>query len=163
MQFETVFDVAKAGYKVWWLLPTMGPLMVGSGAFILFFPRASAVIVHGPPSQRRRVGRAFVGVGIIFMVGGLALTYGLYFAARNALLSGDYTVVEGVVTGFVPAQNPREGDPTERFTVVGQTFKYSDYFPNGGFNDTRAHLIRNGVYVRVTHTGNTILRLEIAR
>jgi hypothetical protein len=98
------------------------------------------------------------------MVGGLAVTYGLYLAARKALLSGDFAVVEGTVTDFAPAQNPGEGgDPTERFTVAGQTFKYSEYFPNGGFNDTRAHLIRNGIYMRVTHKGNTILRLEIAR
>jgi hypothetical protein len=162
MQFETVFDVAQAGYKVWWLL-IMGPVMVGLGAFVLFFPRASVVIVHAPSAQRRRLGRIFVRAGIIFMVGGLAVTYGLNLATRKALLSGDYAVVEGTVTGLTSAQNPREGDPTERFTVAGQTFEYSDYFPNGGFNDTRAHLIHNGIYVRVTHKGNTILRLEIAR
>jgi hypothetical protein len=163
MQFETVFDLAQTGYKVWWLIPTFGPVMVGIGAFTLFFPRASAVILHVPSRQRQRLGRAFVGAGTIFMVGGFAVTYANYLAARKALISGDYAVVEGTVTGFAPAQNPREGNPTERFTVAGQTFEYSDYFPTGGFNDTRAYLIRNGIYVRVTHKGNTILRLEIAR
>jgi hypothetical protein len=163
MQFETIFDLAQTGYKVWWLPLTFGPLMIGLGAFALFFPQASAMIVHGPPAWRQTTGRALVGAGIAFIVGGLAVNYAFYLAARKALLSGDYAVVEGTVAGFAPAQNPREGDPTERFTVAGRTFEYSDYFPNGGFNDTRAHLIRNGIYVRITHKGNTILRLEIAR
>jgi hypothetical protein len=60
---------------------------------------------------------------------------------------------------------PREGHADESFVVGGRRFSYSDYSVTPGFNNTRSHggPIDNGVYVRITHRGNTILRLEIAR
>jgi hypothetical protein len=67
------------------------------------------------------------------------------------------------VTGF-PSDALR-GPRNQSFVVGGQRFSYSDYRMTAGFNNTRSHRgpIDNGVYVRITHRGNTILRLEIAR
>jgi hypothetical protein len=69
----------------------------------------------------------------------------------------------GPVTDFRPM--PREGHADESFVVGGRRFSYSDYSVTPGFSNTRSHggPIDNGVYVRITHRDNTILRLEIAR
>ena len=133
-------------------------------AFLMAFPRASALIFLSPSRTERvrRLGRFFFGFSIFWIICAFGLTYAAYIGARRALLSGNYSVVEGTVTDFVPAQGPPKGNPEERFTIAGQTFKYSDYDPAPGFGNTRAHLIRNGIYVRVTHKDNAILRLEIA-
>ena len=50
------------------------------------------------------------------------------------------------------------------FSVAGRRFSYSDYVVTAGFRQTTAHggPIREGLRVRVTHAGNTILRLEVA-
>jgi hypothetical protein len=157
MHFETIFDVVQTGYDAW-AIPPMGLIPVGIGAFALFFPRAARVIILFRASPR--TARQFIGFGIIWMVAAFAITYGSYVTARKALLSGDHSVVEGTVTEFA-APTPLAGPVEERFTVTGQKFKYSKL--STGFNKTGAQLIRNGMYVRVTHTGNTILRLEIAR
>jgi hypothetical protein len=93
------------------------------------------------------------------MVAAFALTLEDYMAVANALAPGDVTVTEGVVTDF--RTMPYEGHAQESFVVGGQRFSYADYSVTAGFNNTRSHggPIDNVLYVRVTHRGNTILRL----
>jgi hypothetical protein len=164
MHFETVFDVAQAGYKNWWF-PACGLILVAVGALLVFFPRVATIIFTF--GLGRQPGRGFAWTYFIFSlvwtVATFALTLGDYIAARNALISGRANVVEGVVTDFRPM--PYEGHARESFVVAGKEFSYSDFGVTAGFNNTRSHggPIDKGVYVRVTHRGNTILRLEIAR
>jgi hypothetical protein len=70
---------------------------------------------------------------------------------------------EGVVTDF--RSMPFKGHAVESFVVGGQRFSCSDYNVTAGFNNTRSHggPIDKTLYVRITHRGNTILRLEVRR
>ncbi|MGB8296715.1 MAG: hypothetical protein WCG85_14905, partial [Polyangia bacterium] len=54
---------------------------------------------------------------------------------------------------------------TERFSVCGDSFSYSNYLVTAGFNNTNSNggPIREGMWVRIAHTGNSIARLEIVR
>jgi hypothetical protein len=164
MHFETVFDVAQAGYRHWWF-PAGGLILVAVGAFFVFLPRHTAILFpSGLQGQWRRwFGWSYLIFSVVWTVVALVSTLGGYIDARRALASGKASVVEGVVTDFRPM--PRAGHAHESFVVGGQRFFYSDYSVTAGFNNTRSHggPIDNGVYVRITHRGNTILRLEIAR
>ena len=158
MHFETVFDVAQAGYKDWWV-PAIGLIFVAIGAALAFFPRWASLVISAPPWA----GWPLIIFALIWMLGAFTLSYFPYIWAREALLSGDHSVVEGPVTDFVPM--PRDGKGKESFTVAGQKFEYSPYGGTPGFNNASSHggPLNSGTYVRVTHIGNTILRLEIAR
>jgi hypothetical protein len=58
---------------------------------------------------------------------------------------------------------PYEGHQDECFSVQAQTFCYSDYEVTAGFNNATSHggPIREGLPVRVSYIGNTIVRLEV--
>jgi hypothetical protein len=101
--------------------------------------------------------------GLVWSLAVLAATLSDYIALRQAVASGQVTITEGVVTDFRPL--PYSGHANESFVVGGKRFSYSDYSATAGFNNTRSHggPIESGIYVRITHRGNTILRLEIAR
>jgi hypothetical protein len=81
--------------------------------------------------------------------------------------SGKVRVVEGIVEHFHPM--PATGHDTERFTVAGESFAYSDYEITGGFNNAASHggPIRAGLPVRITFvqepSRNVIVKLEIGR
>lgn len=96
---------------------------------------------------------------IVWTLGTFALTFGEYVAARNALDTGRFTIVEG------PVSDLKTTPKSESFTVSGKTFSYSDYAVVPGFNKMRLNggPIERGMYVRITYVDNTILRLEIAR
>jgi hypothetical protein len=74
--------------------------------------------------------------------------------------------VEGIVDSFHPM--PYGGHDTERFTVDGVHFSYSDYIIDAGFNRTSSHggPIRAGLRVRIHYSGDSsrarILKLEVA-
>lgn len=70
-------------------------------------------------------------------------------------------MVQGYVTNFRPM--PYEGHQDECFSVQSETFCYSDYGITAGFNNSASHggPIREGLPVRVSYVGNTIVRLEV--
>jgi hypothetical protein len=71
-------------------------------------------------------------------------------------------VVEGIVADFQPM--PYGGHASECFTAGSRRFCYSDYEFSPYFRNTASHggPVRARLPVRVTHLGNSILRLEIA-
>lgn len=79
----------------------------------------------------------------------------------EARLSGNYQVVEGIISDFVPM--PYEGHKSESFTVNGRRFEYSDFHITAGFNQSASHggPIRAGQKVRIAYVGNAIIKLEI--
>jgi hypothetical protein len=164
MRFETVFDIAEVGYKSWWF-PAFGLVFVAVGAAFLLIPVRLRFLRWRIFSDRW--GRVFDWAFFIFCVswtvGTFILTFTQYIAARDALISGRYFVAEGPVADFNPM--PYAGHGEESFTVAGKRFSYSDFEVMPGFNNSRAHggPIDSGVYVRVSYSGNTILRLELAR
>jgi hypothetical protein len=86
-----------------------------------------------------------------------------YWELRQALKSGDFKVVEGMVVDFVPM--PYSGHAKERFSVNGRLYEYSDFAVSAGFNNTQSQggPIREGLIVRIADVRGKIARLEIAR
>ena len=85
------------------------------------------------------------------------------FQMKTAFQTGNFQVVEGVVTDFHPM--PYEGHQDECFSVQDQRFCYSDYGVTSGFHNATSHggPIQAGLPVRIAYVGNNILRLEIPR
>ena len=84
-------------------------------------------------------------------------------SCRHRLQAGAVEVVQGTVQNFVPM--PYLSNGLESFVVSGVPFSYSDFdLSQCGFRNTTSHggPIRPGLPVRITYSGNSILRLEAA-
>lgn len=160
MSYITVFNVANVGYKSA-IFPAIGLILVASGIlFVLIRNRIPGW------TQRPQIAKIIFPFGYLCFAGIWTLaafvgTYGDYRRAQEAQAAGTASVVEGVVTDFVPM--PVTGHAMEHFCVSGVCFNYSDYVMTAGFNRTSSHggPIREGLPIRVTYIGNTILKLEV--
>ena len=161
MSYVVVFDIADAGYK-----------SIGSPAFGLIFVAIGIILVMWRTPFRRWNERGtvarlilpfgFLTFAILLTVAAFVSTYADYRAASSARQDNSAQVVEGVVTDFKPM--PAAGHAMESFCVSAVCFRYSDYVVTAGFNKTSSHggPIRDGLPVRVTYIGNTIVKLEVA-
>jgi hypothetical protein len=108
-------------------------------------------------------GLMFQLVGAIGILGAFAfgvVMYGEYRAARKALATHNYSVVEGTVSNFVPM--PPGGHSTESFVVNGVHFAYGSGWGSTTFNsEWNKGFIHNGVEVRVTYVDGDIIRVEV--
>jgi hypothetical protein len=162
MTYVAVFDIADEGYKSL-SFPAFGLILVALGIILVLLRR------HIPRwSERGTVARlifpyGFLCLAILWTLVTFVNTYGDYRAASSARQDNSFRVVEGVVTEFKPM--PATGHAMESFCVSGVCFYYSDYVVTAGFNQTSSHggPIRDGLPVRVTYIGNTIVKLEVAK
>jgi hypothetical protein len=164
--FKTVFDAANEGYA-WWL-PAFGLIFVALGGLLVFKPAlAQRIMWWGLPLQgryRTAFGWIYLVFGSFWTVGTFLGTYSPYYTAMSCLNAGNCPVVEGTVTNFIPM--PYRGHKDESFTVNGRRFSYSEYDDvTPGFHNAASHggPIHQGLYVRITYSGNMILRLEVAQ
>lgn len=161
MHYQTVFDIATAGYKSW-NFPAFGLVGIAAGALLV----ARRKHLPGTWAKRPVASAVFAWFFLVFAVLWTAMafvaTYGDYRSLSDAERSGKVQVVEGLVTDFHPM--PASGHAMEKFCVSGTCFEYSDYVVTGGFNNTSSHggPIRAGLPVRVSHVGDRIVKLEIA-
>lgn len=83
---------------------------------------------------------------------------------RDALESGDFTVVEGHVREF--QRGDREGHQDERFTIMSNgrryTYSYRSSHRIPGFHESHGP-VREGLLVRIADVDGYIARLEIAQ
>lgn len=102
-----------------------------------------------------------VAFALLFSGMAFSTMYPEYANLRSEYLAGQFSVVEGRVTHFHPM--PYEGHEEECFSIGDQTFCYSDYVVTPGFNNCTSHggPIREGLPVRVSYIGSTIVRLEV--
>lgn len=161
MPFVKVFDVAREGYSTWWF-PAFGLIFVAIGGLLVFRPGLVQRYMRPRRLNARVFGWSYFIFGVLWTVATFVSTYTQYHTAASDLSNGRYEVVEGPVTNFVPM--PSEGGSLESFVVGGRRFSYKDSAAPG-FHTTARHggPIREGLYVRVTYSGDLILRLEIAR
>lgn len=159
MSYHVVFDVADAGYKSW-SFPAHGLVMIIVGAFLVAArknlpgewwknrPRASAAFAF-----------FFLGFAVLWTSVSFIATYRDFAKASTAQKEGRARVVEGLVTDF------KSMPKRESFCVQSQCFQYSDYIITAGFNNMSSHggPIKAGLPVRITYSGNTILKLEVAQ
>jgi hypothetical protein len=103
------------------------------------------------PLSRRFVSYCMVVFACIWSAFVFSKTYGEYASLRSDYRKGRFSVVEGKITNFHPM--PYEGHQEECFSVLTETFCYSDYVITGGFNNTASHggPIREGLPVRVSY------------
>lgn len=164
------FDLLEVGYKQWeFVRHGFIPLFIGLawqfGPKLL--PKVSDAIgqLVDPNMKQRTMARwmpkFFIGFATLWILVAFAGTYSGYSKLAAAYETGNFDVVEGVVVDFRPM--PKGGRPHERFAVEGVTFTYSDYNVVPGFNNAKSHggPIDDGIYVRVSYVGNSILKLEV--
>lgn len=158
--YRLVFDLADAGFKSWTFL-AFGLIFVGLG--ILHFKYPNALPFRGPKWMEKHSRYYFLSFALLWTITSFMAVYVDYSAAKRAMASGKVQVVEGLVRKFHPM--PASGHAQESFCVEEACFEYSDFGVTPGFNNTSSHggPIREGLRVRITYVGNTIVRLEIAR
>jgi hypothetical protein len=104
--FKVIFDITEAGYRQWYF-PAVGLIgvVLGIGLIILrrfFYPGKSK-------SFRHRFFPYFIaGFSAIWTLIAFTGTYFDYLNLRNSLRNGQFQLVEGVITNFVP---PKKGTP----------------------------------------------------
>jgi hypothetical protein len=164
VNYVLVFDAGARGYSTWTFAALGLPLVaVGIGLVKYREALAKRLTGHVSPRVARGFTYFFLGFTLLWTALVLTTTRSESNTLRDALRSGSAPVVEGRVEGFVPM--PYTGHALERFTVCGVPFSYSDYEVTEGFHRTSSHggPLREGSWVRITHVGNLIARLEIAR
>ena len=163
MEYRTVFDIVQAGYKSWPIV-LIGVALTLTGISMIVFPRFwSKIPFRGPEFMRRYGVYIFTGFFTIWTLLNFATTYSDYAYAKNEYLEGKAGVVEGAVSNFKPGTIVR-GSAYENFCVQSNCFTYSDYGEQTGFNTMAINggPIREGLPVRVTFVGDTIVKLEVA-
>ena len=162
MYYTLIFDAAAHPYKnLLFALPGFAFVLIGG---IMVFRPEWLEAVFRQPLRQRYIFRWFFFLFAIFWT--VTATAGLLREATRAVGStkaGRCEVVEGRVENFHPM--PAEGHDTERFTVRGIEFNYSDFIVSTGFNNTASHggPIQENLPVRICHKNGQILRLEIAK
>lgn len=161
MQYEPIFDVTQNGFRNW-TFPAFGLVFVAIGLFLLKNRASLSRMFPGKlgPKDGAKLAYFVLAISILWTAGAFVTSGRDYRALRRALKEGNVDVVEGRVENFVSIP-----DKSERFTVCGAAFSYSDYLVTAGFNNTSSHggPIRPGIWVRIAHMGNSIARLEVAK
>ena len=162
MEYRTAFDIASAGYKSW-PFAAFGLIFIAVGAVMV----AARKHLPGWWGKHPRAGSAFaftwLGFAAVWTLVSFFVTYHDYSFASAARKSNRAQIAQGLVTDFKPM--PFTGHAMESFCVSGKCFSYSDNVITAGFNNTASHggPIREGLPVRVTYIGNTILKLEVPK
>ncbi|WP_440901042.1 hypothetical protein [Actinosynnema sp.] len=114
-------------------------------------------------SRLRNVGLTFAMFALLLGGSMYWMEYSGKKRLRDALESGDFTVVEGHVQAF--QRGDRGGHQEERFTVVSDgrryTYEYKSSNLEPGFHESHGP-IREGFFVRIADVDGQIARLEIA-
>ena len=159
MDYTTVFDVARDGF-VEWKFPAVGLIGVAVGAgMLVYYWRQPKVRGTG---LKRVFALFYLTFAILWTVASFTSLYSEYAHLRDALVTGRYTVVEGVVTNFKPA--PAEGHADEEFDVARHHYSFSDYVVIAAYHRSRSHggAFREGLRVRIADVEGQIARLEVA-
>jgi len=160
MDYEVVFEISKSGLGIsMFALP--GFLFIAIGIVMYKFPKWFAR--NWSERWARGFATFWLGFSVIWTVFSFGGTFISQSSARDTYESGNYKMVEGVVENFDPM--PASGHKMESFTVKGVKFEYSDFVVTPGFNNAASQggPIRGGFPVRISYTGNTILKLEVSK
>jgi len=152
-EYLVVFDIIDEGYKYYSSF-VFDSLMIIAAILFLFMSRKWKPFLI--------IGIACVLVFILALFSDLTM-FMEHNTFKNLLKSGKCEVVEGKVSQFQPM--PEGGHPMESFSVNSIKFSYSDFIDTNGFNNTtlRGGPMKEGILVRIHHSGNNILKLEIIK
>lgn len=114
--------------------------------------------------RMRRWGRSLTLVALLLGGSWTWMDHSQTKRMRDALETGDYTVVEGHVREF--ERGDRGGHQEERFTIVSDgrryTYEYTSSRRQPGFHESHGP-VREGLFVRIADVDGYIARLEIGR
>ena len=160
--YSVVYDVLRDGYDNAVLWALIAATLWCSGLWLIVSNRRST---SKDAQSETTLGWALLVLVPTFVVVGSAVEYGGDYDVRRRLARGEYAVVEGVVTDFVP------GDPCcsrrrtpESFTVAGRRYVYEAGDLGGGYSRTAGQggSMHSGQRVRITDVEGRIARLEFA-
>lgn len=164
MDYKLVFDLQTSAVRFsnyLFILPGLVIFLVGVVTYI-FRDHFSNPFRKKPMPQRFPFFLLLFGA-LWMQLSGLSL-YAQYETAEHAIRTGKAATVTGQVVRFKPM--PYLGHGMESFCIsdTDACFSYSDYVVTPGFNQTSTHggPIQQGLPVRVTYDGNTILKLEVS-
>jgi hypothetical protein len=162
MEYQVVFDIASEGYKSW-SFPTFGFLFITIGIGLVLIRKNLPGWWGKHPTASNFFTFCFLSFSVLWTAVSFVTTYQDYVSLSTAEQTNRVHVAEGVVTNFKPM--PATGHAMERFCVSNKCFEYSDYVITGGFNNTSSHggPIREGLSVRVSYVGDSIIKLEIVK
>ncbi len=164
MKYEVLFDVSMTGYRDW-MVPVTGLLSLCTGFFLVWNRKRLPTMFPGGMGPRASAVFAYFvfGFSVLWTAVAVAATVKHHVSLRDALRSGQMEVTEGRIRDFHAM--PHTGHSEEKFTVCGVAFSYSDYIITGAFNQTSSHggPMREGLWVRLSHRGNRIARIEIPK
>lgn len=152
MQYRVVYDIQQAIYPAWWVT-LVGLIFISIGALVFY-------VMYGTSELKEKLlSIGFILFGILWVAIGL-LSYSEMEKVRAAVRAGNYQVVEGVVRDFAPMPY---GHGKESFSLNSQSFSYSDFVLAPGFSQSKSHggPIREGLQVRVSYIGESIVKLEV--
>ena len=162
MHYVTVFEVGPyTAFRYWWI-PAAGLAII---IFVWRHATAPGPLQPGRSEEIESCDR-FIRwfAAIMFTIVGLGFGLSVVVLGMRALRDvSSCQVIEGRVRNFQPLPAGYHG--MESFDLGDQHFEYSDNIVGAGFNQTlgRDGPIREGLPVRICHTGATILRLETGR
>lgn len=153
--YITAFDAIQPGpFQTWF--PVLLGIMCLIFSVAVWFKRESMMPNRG--ERARVVIGVFFIIASVFWSGLATWRVGTQNAAiKAAVRDGTVEKTEGFVTSFKPQYG--KGDFWERFCVDQKCFSYFEYLPGPGFHT--AGLVALKRQVRIYHTGNTIIRLDI--
>lgn len=162
MNYRVVFDIASAGYKSW-TFPAFGLMFIAVGIVLVLARKNLPGAWARRPWSSAAFSFFFLGFAVLWTLISFVSTYRDYSSLVEAEHSGHVQVAEGRVSNFHPM--PVTGHAMERFCVGANCFSYSDYVITGGFNNTSSHggPIKEGLPVKVTFVGNSIIKLEVGQ
>jgi hypothetical protein len=138
------------------LLPVVVPVVTAVGSVLYGRRMAAADVRRGLPPE---AVATMMGIfQLVFAMGfGLPMISAIWLSQQ--LANGQAVVVEGTVTIDLEVFGKNEC-----ISVADSSFCYSDSNVTAGFNRTRAlgGPIRNGLQVRISSIGDTIVRVEVA-
>lgn len=163
MQYSAVFsmssDLSPAQSAPLFVVALVGVALVAVATWVTIYkPRR-------PYTPQVRFYSVALAIGLSIIIFAMYSIKSNHDSLVEAVNKGNVAVVEGAVENFHPM--PVQGHDTERFSVAGTQFAYSDYMQTGGFNNSASHggPIREGLPVRITYVpgsyNNVIVKLEI--
>jgi hypothetical protein len=162
MVYKVVFDLSNVGYMdVAWPYVAGGCIFTLIGIWGVMYAHRVSIFGHFSRTWRRLFSFIFLSFAIAWSVFTFIFTYSQFKSIKDPYQKGNYHIVEGIVTNFIPM--PYSGHSEECFTVDARRFCYSDYGTTPGFNNTQSHggPIKPGLCVRISYIGNVIVKLEI--
>jgi hypothetical protein len=166
--FETIYDFSSSnGFKgLQILLVPMGLFFFSRFLLFLIENDKDEDLFKNPDQQKFKI-YVFQYISIFIFILFLIMFGSKYYKTYN-LYNNSLIETEGFVTNFHPM--PEGGHDSERFTVNGVQFQFSDFDISGfGYNNAKSHggAIDQNKYVKIGYikieNSNQILKLEIRK